>query len=427
MVGHVLKSIVLAVMAIFLLAACGGGDSPAPQPEPNPNPNPNPNPGPMWPPAIPLLPTWMTPPECPEIIGPSVATLSLDSGATVLPNDEALQDGPEAMTHSVVAVPAYGRRVLAARGTGIYLSNNGGCSWQHVFDAPEPLRLAVPMYPWYAYGIGERGDTLFRFAYPPFGFTEGVHAFDLPFHAIDATPMYAPTLNVLTSDGRIMRLRFSVSDIEWQEVGMVPTDGLARFIAVNYRSSPHGSNHIVLTMETGPPRVTFDSGETWIESQGILQGAVTVTTGRAYFSTQFHTQLFEDIEIWIAVKRERADSVTGIVTEERAIALSTDRGLSFTDMVVHDGVTVVIDDELFEHMPLVTQRNTSGEVYFASSGCPDGEPRIYHYRAADDSLTVVNPGGGALAGIGSIFFQFTMLSDSPDTLYIGHRSVDTCS
>lgn len=247
------------------LAACGGSSG-AGGPDPDPDPPP-----PPWPPPIPLLPPWLEP-DCDSVTGPAIATSSIDGGITILPNDEEIETGAEASTQSIASNPQHGGQIIAARGTEVYWSRNSGCSWEWLVSTSEPLQLVGQTLPWYVYGLGERGDILHVFS--DYRFEGGHGTFGIPFHAIDFTPALFSTLHALAQDGRIMRLEFDVDRQDaWDLVGLTPTTGIPRFIAVNPGSSYLDPAHIVLSMESGPPAVTFNSGETWATSSGILDDA----------------------------------------------------------------------------------------------------------------------------------------------------------
>jgi hypothetical protein len=403
------------------LAACGGGSNSGDE-DPVAVP---------WPPVLPMFPPWLEP-DCDSIAGPAVATLSFDGGITMLPNDEEIPSGTEARTQSIASNPLHGGHVVAARGTAVYSSWDSGCTWESLASTSEPLRLVGQSYPWGVFGLGERGDRLYVFHGTRYAGSRDFEDFEIPFHAIDFAPARLSTLHALTQDGRIMRLEFddSLRDADnWDLVGLTPASGNPRFIAVNPGSSYVGPAHIITTMESGPPSVTFDSGQTWATSAGILAEAESVRTGRAHFSNQTSPLGFTEMDVWIALERTRTDPESGTPIHERAIARSTDGGRTFADVVADDGEMVRIEDEHFDGRLLVTRNNAPGELWFPGGSCPDAEPRLYHYQASDDSLTIITWNAGTIQGIESLAVQEALGLSGPGRKaikYLGHGAVGTC-
>ena len=85
-----------------------------------------------------------------------------------------------------------------------------------------------------------------------------------------------------------------------------------------------------------------------------------------------------------------------------------------------DDETVRIEDEHFDGRLLATLNDAPGEVWFPGGGCPDSEPRLYHYRASDDSLTIITWDTGTIHGVASIATRGAFV------MFFGHGAVGTC-
>ena len=409
------------VVVAALLAACGGGSG---QPDQTGQSGGDTWPGyPQWPPIDhPAIVPFSGPlEECEVIAGPPVVTHSANDGQSFAAYENPRLPGLEPGTQSVVAKPASSTWgwMMASRGTGVYESRDGGCSWLHLLDSSEPLELFAPRYPDGIFGLGERGDTLHEFS--SLSGPMGQSGMALPFHAIDLAPTRWSTLYALGSDGRIFRLRYSWSQghTGWESIAASP-GGAPRALAVN----PTGHTpferplSLIVSMASGPPMVSVDGGASWAAADGVAANADIVVTSRAHFTRALRNR-DAATEVWLVVRRQRTDPGSGTVLEERALMRSTDSGRSFSDLLVADGESVVLDDALLAGRRLVTQAGTAGEVMFPAGGCPDSEPRLYRYHVATDTVDEMSWPESGISGIGSLLLEAGFV-------YLGHDAPASC-
>jgi hypothetical protein len=408
------KGLVPSLLAVAL-AACGGGSGEDEDGWAG---------SPHWPPIDhPAIVPFSGPTtECEIVSGPPVVTYSLNGGEDFAIHETPPVPGLEPGTQSVVAKPASSTWgwMMASRGTGVYQSLDGGCSWQHLLSSAEHLELFAPRYPdAHIFGLGDRGDTLHIFS-SQFGQADATNM-TLPFHAIDIAPTRWSTMYALASDGRIFRLRYSWSQgyAGWESITAI-SGGSPTGLAVN----PTGHTpfepplSLIVSMASGPPMVSVDGGTSWAAAEGVAADSEIVVTSRAHFTSALNNR-DAATEVWLVVRRQRTDPGSGAVLEERALMRSTDSGRSFNEVLVADGNSVLLEDALLAGRLLITRPGTPGEVMFPASGCPNSEPRLYRYDIATDTIDVLNWPESGIYGIGSLMME-------AGVVYLGHHAPASC-
>lgn len=392
---------ILVVACAGALTACGGSSSPAEE-------SPPPPPPPDWPPPLPIsLPQWHAI-GCNEILGAPVATVSDDGGVTVAPARLGFAAVPGPATHSLTAVPMHGGLMFAANGNEVHRSVDGGCSWSLAYEAIGPMRIVSPNIPWLAYAYSERGQSVVLLR------ADRHFEFTMPFTILDLSETRWSTVYALTADRRVMRLQFHLSEVGWDVVGPAPRTGSPAYLAVNTGGvTPYTDTHMLVSMESGPPLVTFDDGVTWQPSQGLADGAASIVTGRPVFALNLSNRYGDLVDVvWMYVERTASDG-----TISRVIARSVDGGRIFTDAVAADGALVVFDDPQIIAAPGVHSR-----IAFTGDHCTAGEPIVYSYDAAEDAISRVTVVADGIIGIESLAYN----PHIPDYLYFGPRVEDDC-
>lgn len=386
----------LIALAAGSVAACGGGAGDPPEPEPEPT----------WPPGVSsgVIP-WQDQ-GCETTDGPPVALLTEGAAAMLTVPTEPLPGPIDHAVHSLVAQPLEGGMMFAATGTDVYRTLDGGCYWELHYQGDEPITLSASSFPWYVYGVNESGDTVITFGNAPYWES------DLPFTLVDMAETRYGTGYALTEDGRILRQRFNLAEVLWDEVGPAPTGGTARYLAVDPSSTPYKVMHAVVAMTEGPTMVTFDDGATWTESEGLVAGADRIVTGEPVYGVNHFTnyELTPD-DLWIYVERTRA----GVA--ERVIAHSTDGGRTFTDILL-DG-----PETPFKDPQLAAPPGSSGALVLTGDECAAGEPVVLRVAVGPDSVSVLSFELPGLIGIESIAFN----ENFQQYMYLGPRTVADCA
>lgn len=401
----------LGSILLIAVVACGGSDSPIPEPPP--------------PPPPPPPPEWFVP-DCGAVAGPPVATWSPDAGITIVPNTEPDSPGPTARTGGLAAAYGYGGFLVARSGTGVHRSTDAGCRWTLIHPAQGTTsRLAATDQAIFIAGGVSTDYTLYKIG--PDG---PVEARSLPFSAesLASSPDAESALYAVARSDEV--LWSGDEGNTWTVIAFEPPwMSSMRDIAVN----PFNRNHLVVTgsggtgpggtIGSGEVAVSFYLGQAWRESSGIAK--TPHPDANVYSTTVFHVAFggtAEETDVWVSGFRKEekfnpdTDETVEIYRDERFIARSTDGGLTFEDVVIEDGSIEFVQPDL------ATRPGVVGEVLFQGHGCPLREPKLYHYRASDESVTIITYEAGELNGHGALLFHPT----DPDVLYIGRDSTGIC-
>ncbi|MEX0900750.1 MAG: hypothetical protein WD081_08700 [Gammaproteobacteria bacterium] len=376
----------IAAFAVLAAVSCGGGSEPdLPGPPPPPPP-----------------PEWFVP-ECDVVAGPPTATYSPDAGITLRPNAEAADGDVQLTAFSIGVASEYGGLLFASNhATRVYVSSDAGCSWGLAYTRASAVQFFTVTDRWGYVTVGTRDEEIVRLG--PAG-VEAVHP--LPFDAdwLASTPadpgaVYAvsrqtPTVDLVRRSGDMGKT--------WETLGDVGSSPAIQQLAI----SPTDMLHFVAT-GSGEISLSFDGGRSWSESTGILKDAFSASTHHVVFGGD------RDVtDIWVNGSRRWRDDEGRIERDERFIARSTDLGLSFTDVVTtDDGVS------LRGGTNLATRPGIAGQVLFEDYT----KPAIYHYRASDDSVTVITWEPGEASRISSLVFH----PEDPDVLYLGRDFAGCC-
>jgi hypothetical protein len=388
--------------AVFLLAlglaACGGGGGGGGVGMPDP------------PPPPPPPPPWFTP-DCATVAGAPIASYSDDVGITIVPNAESVEVNQADRTTGIAFAYGYGGLLFAAHAAtrSVYISNDAGCSWTLAATAP-PGRNFTAIVGGRQWGFAVHSDTSGNAStVVRVNPDSSVNSFELPFRVwgLATTPADSEAVYGLLSSYEIVRS--GDQGETWITQGTKPaTPGLPRALAIN----PADALHIIVAGQDGEVAVSFDGGNSWAPSTGILRGA---QSGGALAPTFGSDGITTDV--WVFGARTFRDG-DQIVSTERFIARSIDGGLSFEDVVMQGG-----DVFLANAVSLATRPRIAGELMFTGIDCPFQPARLYHYRAADDTVTVITyQDHPEVRGFGSIVFH----PADPDVLYVGHQAEGEC-
>lgn len=377
-----------APLFAFSLAACGGGGGGG---------GGGPGPGP------PLPPPW-TSPTCETVTGEPIASYSPDAGVTIVPNAEPIEVDPAAVTTGIALTSGHGGLLFATHAAtrSVYISTDAGCHWSLLAQRADGSFFNLSANDTHGFVTG---GGLHRLG--PDGSVDFV---ELPFDAnyLATTRADPAAVYALSSDDEIWR--GAGQGASWVRQGTrSPTPNLVQQLFIN----PNDSLHFVATGSGGELAVSFDGGNTWTASMGIVQDADSGTTRGVVFSSDSPVT-----DMYVNGSRAYRDDDGIIIRVDNFIARSLDGGLTWEDVVADGG-----DIRFGNAASLATRPGSTGEVIFTGIDCPFEPARLYHYRASDDSVTILTYGDQSeVRGFGSIVFHPT----DPDVLYVGHKAEGEC-
>lgn len=349
----------------------------------------------------------LSPAGCITTSGEPIATISTDSGKTVLRNDRELSD----LSGNLVqfAMPSAREELLFATDGGrIFVTENGGCHWEGSYNL-EFLANDLVATRENAFLIGSTAN-LDNYDEVTGEYERIVHLYRVD-GELELDQLEAPVPRALatTSDDPTALYLLSEQGEFWRSVDEGETwvqQGAQLLEATDFVINPNDQLHWLATV-AGDVHLSFDGGMTW----AVADVPVDSTQQLEIRQFAFHDDSSEGI--WAVARRQYFDTDGSFVHADDVLLNSVDAGENFQEVVR-------VESEMPGIGMIATRPGAPGEVYLTEiislqGGCGRSPGfRLFRYRASDDSLaSFVYDRDGAVAGL--MFHP-----EKPDVLYIGN-------
>lgn len=338
---------------------------------------------------------WVVP-ACTTISGFAGVGFGPKEAKTVNASKVAFPPG-KSFTRGLVALDRP-NTLLALHQTDLYRSENAGCSWKKVGKVDElDMQLVA--------GVGDRAWA-FRVNSPLLHRIDGatVTTLSTPLKLIKGLGPHASNADRLRVGGDWGAIYESTNGgTSWLKVGSAAFSGVVYRVAFD----PGDLDHILVGRSKKGFSVTHDGGKTWTIATGL-----TVTPGGSTNGFNAVISPASGKVVWAS-----ANDLTNTAPPSlgRQIYHSSDGGLTFTPMVIHQQHKDVI---LTNGLALWPHPTRASRLYFTFGTCASMYgTNLYRYDAAQKALSWDNlpfPGFGAIA----------VSPADPNFLYLGIHGND---